>query len=193
MIRREAQLSATQVLRVVHNDITRERVDAIVNAANGWLAHGGGVAGAILRRAGLDLQLESDAWVETHGRIANGGVAHTTAGMLHARRVIHAVGPVWHGGAQGEPEELRAAMTNALALADDLGLARVSVPAISSGIFGFPVRLCAEILVDATVAYLASHPSTVVTEVRFTNIDAPTVEVFEREFDRRFPAVPSAP
>jgi len=175
-----------QLLRVVHGDLTQERVDAVVNAANGWLAHGGGVAGAILRRAGLDLQLESDAWVERHGKLADGAVAHTSAGMLPCRRVIHAVGPVWHGGDRGEPAALRDAVHNSLDLAHSLDLPRVALPAISSGIFGFPKDLCAEIMVDAVVEYLDANPDTRVTEVRFTNIDLPTVSEFTRVFSARF-------
>lgn len=185
-IEKEHGLGGGRVLRVVHGDITQESVDAIVNAANGWLAHGGGVAGAILRRAGLDLQLESDAWVDRTGEIPNGGVAHTTAGMLRAKRVIHAVGPIWRDGRRNEPAELREAVTNSLKLADELGLARVSFPAISSGIFGFPKDLCAEIMVDATVAYFDDTPLSKITEVRFTNIDRPTVDTFCAEFARRF-------
>ncbi len=175
-----------QLLRVVHGDLTQERVDAVVNPANGWLAHGGGVAGAILRRAGLELQLESDAWVERHGKLPNGAVAHTTAGMLPCSRVIHAVGPVWHGGLRDEPAELREAVRNSLALAHVLDLPRVSLPAISSGIFGFPKDLCAEVMVDAVVEYLDHTPDTRITEVRFTNIDLPTVAEFVRVFSARF-------
>ncbi len=82
------------MLRVVQGDLTKERVDAVVNAANEWLAHGGGVAGAIVRRGGLQVQWESDAWVEKHGKLPVGGVAVTGAGALQCTRAIHAVGPV---------------------------------------------------------------------------------------------------
>lgn len=175
-----------QQLLVVHGDITRESVDAVVNAANGWLAHGGGVAGAILRRAGFDLQLESDAWVERHGKVPTGGVAVTAAGMLPAKKVIHAVGPVWHGGDSGEVADLRAAIWNSLDAATKLGARSMSVPAISSGIFGFPKERCASVLVETTLDYFAKTPATSVDTVRFTNFDAPTVEIFLAEFARRF-------
>lgn len=175
-----------RTLNVVHGDLTREAVDVVVNAANGWLAHGGGVAGAILRRGGLDIQLESDAWVERHGKVPTGGVAITGAGMLPAKRVVHAVGPIWYGGDKGEPEALREAVTNSLGAASDLDAATISFPAISSGIFGFPKELCAEIMLDATLAFFASRPESSVREVRFTNIDAPTVEVFLDAFSARF-------
>lgn len=178
-------------LRVVEGDLTRERVDAVVNAANGWLAHGGGVAGAILRRAGLDLQLESDAWVDRHGEIPDGGVAHTTAGMLPCKRVIHAVGPVWKGGNRGEEEALRRAVTNALSLAAELGHGDLAMPAISSGIFGFPKELCATVMLDAALAWCAKNPGSSLREVRFTNIDAPTVAVFLDAFRKRFGRAPA--
>ena len=178
-------LASGQRIVVVHGDLTRESVDAIVNPANGWLAHGGGVAGAILRRAGIDLQLESDEWVDRHGQVPNGGVALTKGYMLPARQVIHAVGPVWHGGGRDEEAELGAAVTNSLAAAEQEGCATVAMPAISSGIFGFPKERCAAILFERAEAWFAAHPGSVVRELRFTNIDAPTVRVFCEEFERR--------
>lgn len=178
-------LASGQRIAVVHGDLTREAVDAVVNPANGWLAHGGGVAGAILRRAGIDLQLESDEWVDRHGQVPNGGVALTRGYMLPARMVIHAVGPVWHGGGRAEEAELGAAVTNTLDLAEREGCATVAMPAISSGIFGFPKERCAEILFERAEAWFAAHPGSVLRELRFTNIDAPTVRVFSDEFERR--------
>ncbi|MFO0624289.1 MAG: macro domain-containing protein [Polyangiales bacterium] len=186
VIKASQALDGDRVLEVVHGDLTREAVDAVVNAANGWLAHGGGVAGAILRRGGLDIQLESDAWVERHGKVPTGGVAVTTAGMLPARRVVHAVGPVWHSGDKGEPELLREAVANSLEAASDLGAASIALPAISSGIFGFPKERCAEIMVDATLAFFAARTDSSLRRVRFTNIDTPTVAVFLDAFAARF-------
>jgi putative ATPase len=179
-------LPSGHVLRVVHGDLTQESVDAIVNAANEWLAHGGGVAGAIVRRGGLEVQWESDAWVEAHGKLPVGGVAVTGAGRLPAKRVIHAVGPVWHGGDDDEPDDLRAAAANSLRAADEHRCTSVAMPAISSGIFGFPKDLCAEILLDAAVDYFAQNPSSQVRELRFTNIDWPTVKAFVEAFTKRF-------
>lgn len=181
-------LPSGHILRVVAGDLTQEPVDAIVNAANEWLAHGGGVAGAIVRRGGLEIQWESDAWVEAHGKVATGDVAVTGAGRLPAKRVIHAVGPVWNGGDDDEPDELRAAAAHSLEAADAHGCGSLAMPAISSGIFGFPKALCAEILVDAAVDYFGQHPASGVAELRFTNIDRPTVAVFLAEFERRFGA-----
>ena len=178
-------LTSGQSIVVVHGDLTREAVDAIVNPANGWLAHGGGVAGAILRRAGIDLQLESDEWVERHGKIPDGEVALTKGYMLPVKCVIHAVGPVWHGGGHSEEADLGLAVRNSLDLAEREGCRTVAMPAISSGIFGFPKERCAEILFEEAEAWFAQHPGSVVRELRFTNIDVPTVRVFCDEFERR--------
>lgn len=186
VIKASQTLDAGRSLAVVHGDLTREVVDVVVNAANGWLAHGGGVAGAILRRGGLNIQLESDAWVERYGKIPTGGVAVTAAGMLPAKHIVHAVGPVWHGGDKGEPDLLREAVTNSLNAASELHAESLAFPGISSGIFGFPKELCAEIMLDATVAFFDARRDSSLRVVRFTNIDAPTVTVFLDAFSARF-------
>ena len=87
-----------QIIRLVHGDLTEERVDAIVNAANTQLVHGGGVAGAIVRRGGVEIQVESTQWVKEHGPVSSGEAAITTAGNLPCEHVIHVVGPVWGEG-----------------------------------------------------------------------------------------------
>jgi len=92
------QTAAGQIVRIVRGDLTQEPVEAIVNAANEHLAHGGGVAGVIVRRGGHVIQEESSRWVREHGPVPTGGAAITTAGQLPARYVIHAVGPVWGTG-----------------------------------------------------------------------------------------------
>ncbi|MEX0801451.1 MAG: macro domain-containing protein [Dehalococcoidia bacterium] len=171
-----------RVVRVVRGDITEEDVDAIVNAANERLAHGGGVAGAISRRGGPDVQRESEAWVRERGPVPTGGAAITSAGALKARYVIHAVGPVW---GQGDEEPLLAsAVTSALSLADERGLASVSLPAISTGIFGFPKPLGAKVILRSVIEYLDSQPETSLREVRLCNIDAETCELFVAEARR---------
>jgi putative ATPase len=177
-------LPTGQRLQVVRGDITQEPVDAIVNAANGRLAHGGGVAGAIVRRGGQEIQDESRAWVREHGPVPTGGAAITGAGDLQARYVIHAVGPVWRDGHE-EPEQLRSAVWSALALADEHDLASISLPAISSGIFGFPKPLAARVIWDAVEAYFDEYPDSGIEVVRFCNIDAETAELFLEEGDRR--------
>ena len=98
----ERAIPGARTLRIVQGDLTEEQVDAIVNAANERLAHGGGVAGAIVRKGGRIIQDESSAWVRDHGPVTTGTAAITGAGKLKAKKVIHAVGPVWRGGDSGE-------------------------------------------------------------------------------------------
>ena len=172
-------------IQVRHGDLTEEAVDAIVNAANSHLAHGGGVAGAIARRGGATIQAESNAWVQEHGPVATGGVAVTGAGRLPARWVIHAVGPVWRGGGHNEEALLREAVWNSLAKAEELGASSIALPAISSGIFGFPKPRCAEILVQTALDFCAAHPDASLHEIRFTNIDRPTVDLLRAELEKR--------
>jgi O-acetyl-ADP-ribose deacetylase (regulator of RNase III) len=180
----EYTLPSGQVLALEQGDLTEAKVDAIVNAANSHLAHGGGLAGAIVRRGGRGIQDESDAWVHEHGPAGHTRPALTGAGHLPARAVIHAVGPVWQGGQHGEPENLRAAYASALALAGQQGFASVAFPSISTGIFGFPVEQAAPIAVQAVVDFCSAHAASSVREIRFTLIDAPTVAAFERALRR---------
>ncbi len=131
-------------VELVKGDITLLEADAIVNAANRYLKHGGGVAGAIVRRGGREIQEESDEYVKKHGPLDIGGVAVTGAGRLKARYVIHAVGPVY-GDKDGD-EKLALAIRNSLKKADELGLKSVAMPAISTGIYGYPLEVCARIM-----------------------------------------------
>lgn len=171
-------------LEVVQGDITTEPVDAIVNAANEQLQHGGGVAGAIVRAGGAIIQTESNAWVAAHGRVPTGGAAITGAGELAARHVIHAVGPIW--GTGDEVAKLEKAIRAALDLAEQHKLASISLPAISSGIFGFPKELCAKIFFDTIENWLDENPQRALQTIRLCNHDNPTANVFEREARRRF-------
>lgn len=141
-------------VRVVRGDLTESDADAIVNAANSYLRHGGGVAGAIVRKGGRIIQEESNAI----GYVPVGGAAMTGAGTLKARHVIHAVGPMWGEG--DEDAKLKKAVRSVLALATEKGLSSIAMPAISAGIFGFPKDRCARIIVHEIVGYLAEHTST---------------------------------
>lgn len=172
----EHQTDAGQLIRIVKGDLTAEPVDAIVNAANERLAHGGGLAGAIVRQGGQVIQAESDEWVQTHGPVRTGTGAITSAGTLPARYVIHAVGPVWGSG--DEEEKLAGAVRSALMLAAERDIRSISLPAISSGIFGFPKVLCAQVMIGTVTDYLAGNPAGVVREVNLCNIDEHTVNIF---------------
>jgi O-acetyl-ADP-ribose deacetylase (regulator of RNase III) len=164
-------------LELVHGDLTVEHVDAIVNAANRYLSHGAGVAGAIQKRGGPTIRQESEAWVRTHGPVSHEAPAYTRAGRLPCRYVIHAVGPVWGDG--DEDAKLAAAVTGSLTLADELNLNSVAIPPISTGIFGFPKVRAARIFKDAITAYFEAHPQSGLELVRFTIIDVETLRVFE--------------
>jgi len=157
---------------VVEGDLTRLDVDAIVNAANRHLQHGGGVAGAIVAAGGAVIQRESDALAP----IGVGEAVITGAGRLPARRVIHAVGP--RMGEGDEDRKLRAAALSSLAVAEGHGLRSIAFPAISAGIFGFPIERSATILIDAAVVHLEGATGSVV-EVVFCLWGEEAYRVFE--------------
>ncbi len=135
-------------LELLDGDITEMQTDAIVNAANARLILGGGVAGAIRTKGGPKIQAECDKI----GGTFVGGAVITTAGNLKAKHVIHAVGP--RMGEGNENEKLKNATLNSLKLADENNLKSISFPAISAGIFGFPIESCAEIMLKTTIGYL---------------------------------------
>jgi O-acetyl-ADP-ribose deacetylase (regulator of RNase III) len=120
--------------------------------------------------------------VSRHGLAGPDHPALTGAGALPARAVIHAVGPVWHGGGQGEPAHLRAAYLGALELAGAQGFTSVAFPSISTGIFGFPVAQGAAIALQAVRDYCAAHPDSSVRDIRFVLIDTPTLDTFAAAF-----------
>lgn len=168
----QRKISNDTTLKIVEGDITREAVDAIVNAANSHLQHGGGVAGAIVRAGGKEIQDESNKI----GHVEVGKAAITAAGTLPAKNVIHAVGPRWGEG--GEEQKLRNAVTNSLKLADEHRLKSISLPAISSGIFGFPKDRCAEVILKAISDYFEKDQNSSLNEVRICLFDKATLEVF---------------
>ena len=165
-------------LVVVEGDITKENVDAIVNAANSYLSHGGGVAGAIARAGGEEIRIQSREWVAKNGKVPVGDVAITSAGKLNAKYIIHAVGPRWGEG--DEDEKLRSAVRNSLKKAAELGCESISIPAISTGIFGFPKERGVKIILDEAEKF--ARKNSAIREIRFCNIDKITSELFRKEF-----------
>jgi O-acetyl-ADP-ribose deacetylase (regulator of RNase III) len=163
-------------LQIVRGDLTQEQVDAIVNAANSQLQHGGGVAGAIVRRGGWEIQRESTNWVRQHGPVTHDSPAWTGAGSLPCRYVIHAVGPRWGEG--DEDAKLAAAVRGSLRVADDLGLESLAMPALSTGIFGFPAERAAKIILEAIRSYFDEHPQSSLRQVRLTLISDKMVRIF---------------
>jgi O-acetyl-ADP-ribose deacetylase (regulator of RNase III) len=155
------------LLHAVQGDITAERVDAVVNAANRRLVGGGGVDGAIHRAAGAE---RLQAACRAIGECPPGQAVVTEGFDLPARFIIHTVGPVWHGGREGEPETLAACYRNALTVADQVGARSVAFPAISTGVYGYPLGQAAEVAVTTTRA-----ADTEVTLIRFVAFDGATL------------------
>ncbi|MBS7267714.1 MAG: macro domain-containing protein [Candidatus Freyarchaeota archaeon] len=158
------------ILELVQGDITEQSTDAIVNAANAALQLGGGVAGAIRRKGGPKIQEECNKIGETYV----GGAVITTGGNLKAKYVIHAVGPRWGEG--NEDEKLRNATLNSLKLADEKNLKSISFPAISTGIFGFPMKRASEIMLKTTIEYLKGR--TGLEKVVFVLYDKESYNIF---------------
>jgi len=185
---KEVRTPQGHTIQIRHGDITTEVVGAVVNAANSHLAHGGGVAGAIVRAGGRMIQVESDKWVRQHGEVATGNVAVTGPGRMGCEFIIHAVGPICFNkdSMAKKDRELASAVENSLLKAEELGLRSISLPAISSGIFGFPKVRCAEIMFTTTLSFCRNHPDSTLRQIRFTNWDTETVSIFEEEFDKRF-------
>jgi O-acetyl-ADP-ribose deacetylase (regulator of RNase III) len=182
---RQVPLTNGVRLALVHGDITRVPVDAIVNAANARLQHGGGVAGAIVRSGGMVIQRESNEWVREHGPISAERPALTSAGDLPCRRVIHAVGPVWGEG--DEDHKLSIAVRAALQLAEEQGFSSVAFPAISTGIFGFPKGRAAQVIYSSFCAYAAQNPNPALKEIWLVIWDEASLAIFTQAFDLQWP------
>jgi O-acetyl-ADP-ribose deacetylase (regulator of RNase III) len=172
----EIQIGHT-TLALVEGDITELETDAIVNAANEHLAHGGGVAGAIVRKGGPAIQRESDEWVRRHGPVPTGSSAITLGGKLKARHVIHAVGPVYDGTPRSA-DLLASATRSALRMADERGFKSIALPAISTGIFGYPLEEAAEVMLRTAITYLKGE--TGLELVTFCLYGQPAHQVFEK-------------
>jgi O-acetyl-ADP-ribose deacetylase (regulator of RNase III) len=170
------QRVAKGLLRLVQGDITGRDVEAIVNAANSYLQHGGGVAGAIVRKGGQIIQEESDKI----GFTPVGTAVITGAGSLPARFVIHAVGP--RMGEGDEDNKLKSAVLNSLLLASERHLRSISLPAISSGIFGFPKERCAKILAAVAADFFTTHKNSSLEIIEFCIYDDVTLGYFKKEF-----------
>lgn len=159
-------------LELAQGDITRQDVDAIVNAANERLAGGGGVDGAIHAAGGPEIMTEC----RRIGGCPTGQAVMTTAGRLPAKKTIHAVGPVYHDGRKGERALLASAYTSAFKLAAENGLRTIAVPALSTGAYGYPMEEAARVALSASISFLGSHPQ--VKLIRFVLFDEPAFRVF---------------
>jgi O-acetyl-ADP-ribose deacetylase (regulator of RNase III) len=179
----EAKIDSNKILRLVKGDITERDVDVIVNAANSYLKHGGGVAAAIARKGGAIIQEESDRIV-AGGFVTVGSAVITIAGKLPCKAVIHTVGP--RMGEGDEDYKLRKAVRSSLMIASEQGFKSISLPAISSGIFGFPKDKCSKILVEESERFLEqynnSNKTCSIDIIEFCIFDNETLDCFKSEF-----------
>jgi O-acetyl-ADP-ribose deacetylase len=173
------------VIELVLGDITQQEVDAVVNAANPTLLGGGGVDGAIHRAGGPAILAECRCL----GGCEPGDAKASGGGNLPARYVIHAVGPIWRGGGEGEAELLASCHRRAIELADELGCRSVAFPAISTGAYGYPVELAAPVAIAATIEALAAYPA--VELARFVFRDEQTLAPYRDAHDGRSDRVPN--
>lgn len=164
-------------LALVRGDIIKERVDAIVNAANEGLMGGGGVDGAIHRAGGPAIAAECSAIRAKQGGCPTGQAVITTGGNLPAKYVIHTVGPIWRGGTAGEPELLASCYQKSLELAVEHNIKTIAFPSISTGVYGYPVAQAAVIALHAVKQFLAAHDG--LDEVRFVLFDDATYGAYE--------------
>ena len=176
----ERTLQTGQTFQIVQGDITTEAVDAIVNAANEHLQHGGGVAWAISKKGGRAIQKESDDWIRQHGLVSHAHPAWTSGGLLPAKYVIHAVGPVWGDG--DEDQKLSDAVTGSLRVADELKCSSIALPAISTGIFGFPKDRAAGIIFSAIEKYFTDNSTSGIRQVLIMLFDQTTVAAFLKQW-----------
>lgn len=165
-----------KLLKLVVGDITRIPADAIVNAANSALAGGGGVDGAIHRAGGPAIMRELDQIRAAQGGCPTGSAVVTTAGALPAQHVFHAVGPIYRDGRQGEPEQLASCYRTCLELAEQRDVRTISFPAISTGVYGYPVAEAASIALKTVAAHF-ERPGTGVRDVLLVLFDQGSYDI----------------
>jgi O-acetyl-ADP-ribose deacetylase (regulator of RNase III) len=163
----------------IFGDITAQEVDALVNAANSGLAGGGGVDGAIHRQGGPTIMQECDQIRARQGGCPPGRAVVTGAGQLPAKHVIHAVGPIWQGGTQGEDETLRQAYWHSLALARGINARTVAFPSISTGAYRFPIKRAARVALQAVRDWLEKN-GPCLQEVRFVLFKGADLDVYRQ-------------
>ncbi|WP_448378452.1 macro domain-containing protein [Fervidobacterium sp.] len=167
-------------IRFIVGDITKLEVDAIVNAANSYLQHGGGVAGAISRTGGPEIQKESDEYVRKNGPVPPGSVAVTGAGNLKAKYIIHTVGPI--GDKKGNDEIMKKAFENVFSKADELAINSIAIPFVGTGIFGYPLENFIKVCVDETLKFFSNYKGRIKLVV-FCDIDSSKVRKLVDSFE----------
>ncbi len=169
-------------VRLLAGDITTVSVDVVVNAANSALAGGGGVDGAIHAAAGPGVMVELR---ERYQGCPTGSAVLTAAGNLPARYIVHAVGPIWQGGGHDEAALLSSAYSSSLDLAWEAGGRSVAFPAISCGVYGYPLGEAAEVALSAVRAWLGAHPGSGIDDILFVLRGAPVMAAFRAALDRQ--------
>ena len=164
-------------IKVVEGDITKIDSDAIVNAANSYLQHGGGVALAILRAGGEVIQKESNDIIRRNGPLKTGEAVITSGGNLKAKYVIHTVGPAWGEG--NEEEKLKRAITSVMEIAKNYNLKSISIPAVSCGIFGFPKEKGTKIIFKSVKDFILNN-ETPFDEILLIGLGSEIPELFEK-------------
>ncbi len=176
------KLSNERVVMALRGNIVTQQVDAIVNAANSSLLGGGGVDGAIHAAGGPEILEDCRRIVTQIGKLPTGQAVATTGGRLKARYVIHTVGPIWSGGYSGEPDQLASCYRESLSRADELHLRSVSFPAISTGVYGYPMQEGAEVAVATVIE--AIQMTAYVREVRFVLFKTDAYDAFVSELKK---------
>jgi len=171
------------MIEIIGGDITKIKVDAIVNAANSSLMGGGGVDGAIHKAGGPEILEECRKIVAKQGRCPAGQAVITTAGQLPAKFVIHTVGPVWHGGSENESGKLAECYRNSLKLAVENNCRTISFPNISTGVYGFPKKEAAKIAIKSVMDFLSKSDK--IEKVIFVCFDKENEQFMEQIFNQR--------
>ncbi|MCX7796012.1 MAG: macro domain-containing protein [bacterium] len=177
----EKELNGIKI-KVIEGDITEEDVECIVNPANSYLQHGGGVAGAIVRKGGRIIQEESDNYIKTYGPLPVGKAIITSAGSLKAKYVIHTVGPRWGEG--DEEKKLRSAIRDVLELASQKGIKSISIPAVSCGIFGYPPELGTGVIIEVMLDFIRNS-KTSLTEIHLIGLGREIPELFKQHLEEK--------
>ena len=174
----EIKVSEQAALHLERGNIVNYAAEAIVNAANSYLAPGAGVCGAIHSAGGPSIAAECRRLLEERGPVAPGQAVATTAGVLKAQYVIHTVGPIWNGGGAGESSLLADCYRNSVRIADELGLHSIAFPAISTGVFGYPMDKAAAVAIKTVVDHLPSAKN--VRLVSMILFDRPSLDAFAK-------------
>ncbi len=172
-------------IKLIEGDITLSDAQAITNPANSQLMHGGGLAGLLSRKAGPALQSESSQWVKEKGPVSHEYPAYTSAGDLPFKFIIHAVGPVWGSG--DEERKLSAAVRGSLALAERLELKSLALPAISTGIFRYPVDQAARVILTTARDFILENPGGALREIQIVVFGSQSARVFQQIWDENIP------